>query len=212
MRNRVRRYLVLLVGLSLALLGTEASWAQRKMAAEPVSGKALGLKSAPVTIEVFSDFQCPACGAFYEQTLRPVIDNYVASGKVYLVHRDFPLEQVHKYARQAARYANAAARIGKFEKVEEALYARRPVWEVHGNLEPVVASVLTPVEMKRLHQLLQNGNLDAAIDQDIQAGRQVPVRQTPTVIVTHRGQSYPLPAGGVSYSLLRQFLDDLLRQ
>lgn len=204
-----RRHLVMLFGLSLALLGAEAAWAQRP--ADPASGKALGLKSAPITIEVFSDFQCPACRAFYEQTLRPVIDNYVASGKVYLVHRDFPLEQIHKYARQAARYANAAARIGKFEKVEDALYSRQSIWSADGNLEPVVAGVLTPAEMKRVHQLLQNGNLDAAIDQDIQAGRQVPVRQTPTMIVTHRGKSYPLPPGGVNYSLLRPWLDDLLR-
>jgi protein-disulfide isomerase len=175
-------------------------------------GKALGTQSAPITMEVFSDFQCPACRAFYEQTLRRVIDNYVASGKVYLVHRDFPLEQTHKYAREAARYANAAARIGKFEKVEEALYAKQPIWSVDGRLDPVVASVLTPAEMKRVHQLLQNGNLDSAIEQDMQSARKIPVRQTPTVVLTHRGKTYPLPAGGVDYYFLSRLLDDWLRQ
>jgi protein-disulfide isomerase len=163
-------------------------------------------------MEVFSDFECPACRAFYVQTLRRVIENYVASGKVYLVHRDFPLEQIHKYAREAARYANAAARIGRFEKVEEVLYAKRDIWSVDGHLDPVVASVLTPAEMKRVHQLLQSGNLDSAIEQDIQIGRQIPVRQTPTVVVTHRGKSYPLPAGGADYYFLSRLLDDLLRQ
>jgi len=175
-------------------------------------GKALGVPSAPITMEVFSDFQCPACGAFYQQTLRRVIDTYVASGKVYLVHRDFPLEQLHKYAREAARYANAAARIGRFQKVEEALYAKQPLWSADGKLDAVVASVLTPAEMKRVHQLLQSGNLDAAIEQDMQIGRRIPVRQTPTVVVTHGSRSYPLPAGGADYYFLSRLLDDLLRQ
>src|SRR5437899_2610637 len=90
--------------------------------------KAYGSKTAPITMEVFSDYQCPACRAFYQDSLRLVIENYVNSGKVYLVHRDFPLP-VHAYSRQAARYANAAARIGRFDKAEEALFAKQDSWD-----------------------------------------------------------------------------------
>jgi len=179
---------------------------------ETSPGKALGSRNAPITIEVFSDFQCPGCRVLYQNTLRPLIDNYVVSGKVYLIHRDFPLEQIHKHARLAARYANAAARIGKFEKVETALYAKQDTWAVDGNVEAVVAAVVTSAEMKRIRELVQSGNLDADIDKDVKLGGRVPVRQTPTVIVIHRGETYPLPPGGVTYSLLRQFLDQLLKQ
>ena len=62
-------------------------------------------------MEVFGDFQCPACRGFFETTVKQVIDDYVIPGKVYLIHRDFPLE-MHPYARQAARLANAAAEFG----------------------------------------------------------------------------------------------------
>jgi protein-disulfide isomerase len=179
----------------------------------PAPMKALGVKSAPITIEVFSDFQCPACKTLYEQTLRPLIDNYVSTGKVYLVHRDFPLEQTHKYARQAARYANAAGRLGKFERVVEALYAKQDQWSLDGNVEGVVAAALTQAEMKQVRVWVQQpAQLDAVIDQDVRLGNRVPVRSTPTVVVLHAGATYPLPPGGVNYSLLRQFLDDLLRR
>lgn len=201
----------------LLAAGQPAAQAQSKAKAAPaaagIPGKALGSPGAPVTMEVWSDFQCPACKNLYESTLRPLIDNYVAAGKVYLVHRDFPLEQTHAHARQAARYANAAARLGRFERVAEALYARQEFWAATGNVETVVAAVLTPAEMRKVREWVQQpGQLDLVIDQDVRAGGRIPVRSTPTVVVTHRGQSYPLPPGGVSYSLLRQFLDDLLRR
>ncbi len=72
-------------------------------------------------MEVFSDYECPSCRSLYENTLRPMINDYVASGKVYLIHRDFPLP-MHKYGYEAARWINAAARVGQFQNVEAALY------------------------------------------------------------------------------------------
>lgn len=201
--------LVVLVGLSLGAISPAA--AQTKaVAAAAASLKAMGSRTAPITMEVFSDFQCPACRTLYQETLRQVTDNYVSAGKVYLVHRDFPLP-AHKYSREAARYANAAARVGKFEKVEEALFARQEAWSADGNVEAVVAAALTPAEMNKLRQVLRNSQLDAAIDKDVAQGREFRVQQTPTTIITHKGQTYPV-VGVVSYAVLRQFLDQLLRQ
>src|SRR5271170_5231015 len=55
---------------------------EKERESEPV--KSYGSPSAPITMEVFSDFQCPACRMLYEQTLKLLINDYVASGKVYL--------------------------------------------------------------------------------------------------------------------------------
>src|SRR5437899_12092644 len=96
-------------------------------AAELTAQKAVGSKSAPIVIEVFSDFQCPACKRVYQETLRPVMDNYVATGKVYLVHRDFPLP-MHNHSREAARWANAE--IGRASCRE-----RAERWGVHEPLK-----------------------------------------------------------------------------
>src|SRR5262245_20504415 len=59
--------------------------------------KAFGSKNAPVVMEVFSDYQCPACKQLYKTTNQALLDNYVNTNKVYLVHRDFPLP-MHAYS------------------------------------------------------------------------------------------------------------------
>jgi protein-disulfide isomerase len=211
-RPHLKKLSFVLLGVAAVTLGmVDSARAQRKVAAaEMAAPKALGSKAAPITMEVFSDYQCPACGQLYVQTLRLVIDNYVSAGKVYLVHRDFPLP-VHKYSRDAARWANAAAEVGKFERVEQALYTKRDSWENSGNIEAVVATVLSPAELKRARVLAQSGKLDSAIEKDIALGGTYKVTQTPTSIVTCRGQTYPI-VGVVSYPILRQFFDSLLRQ
>ena len=211
---RARIFGALLLALAALTLGLACSAAaQTKAAAAPiVPSKAFGLKSAPITIEVFSDFQCPACKQTFLQTLQPLRDNYVASGKVYLVHRDFPLP-VHNHSREAARWANAAAHLGKFEPVEEALYNKQETWAANGNIEAVVAAVLSPAEMKKVRQLMQSsGQLDAAIDKDVALGQSRRVNQTPSLFVTHGGETVPLPPGGVSYPILKQYLDYLLKK
>src|SRR5271165_6297245 len=53
--------------------------------------KAFGSKSAPIVMEVFSDYQCPACKTLFTNTNRPLMDNYVSTGKVFLIHREFPI-------------------------------------------------------------------------------------------------------------------------
>ncbi len=49
-----------------------------------------GSKNAPIVMEVFSDFQCPACKTLFMTTNRQVLDNYVSTGKVFLIHRGLP--------------------------------------------------------------------------------------------------------------------------
>jgi protein-disulfide isomerase len=174
--------------------------------------KTMGSKSAPITLEVFSDFQCPSCRMLYQGTLRQVFENYVSTGKVYFIHRDFPLP-MHKYSREAARYANAAARIGKFEPVAAALFAKQDFWAENGQVDAVVASALTPAEMTKVRQLVkeEKGRIDADIEKDVALGQGNRVSQTPTSIITSRGQTYPV-VGVVDYPILRQFLDELLKR
>src|SRR6202521_6430247 len=78
--------------------------------------KAFGSKNAPLVLEVFSDFQCPACKTLYTYTNRQLMDNYVSTGKVYLIHRDFPLP-MHAHPRVAAQCSRAAAEIANLEPV-----------------------------------------------------------------------------------------------
>jgi protein-disulfide isomerase len=177
------------------------------------NAKALGSKNAPVTMEVFEDFQCPACGNFYETSLKQVIDNYVNTGKVYLVHRDFPLD-MHPYARQAARLANAAAELGQFETIERALFDKQSEWSPSGKIDEAIASSVSAAQLKKIraYESAHIDDINASIERDRAMGIQRNVNQTPTIYVTARGKTEALPGGGVDYKLLRNYLDYLLRQ
>ena len=193
--------------------------------------KAVGSKTAPLTMEVFSDYQCPACRMLYEGTLRPLMSDYVASGKVYLVHHDFPLPiPDHRFNWDAARWVTAAAEIGKFEEVDRALYDNVGTWGANGNIQKFVAGTMSAAEFKRVQKLVggclsqtpqefrppvqagQGCSLDTYINQDIAIGKQVPVQSTPTYIITAKGQRLPAGSGPVSWPILKQFLDSLLTQ
>jgi protein-disulfide isomerase len=109
----LKRYAATGLGIALAtvaLIGT--LWGQAKVSpTDLTTDKSLGSREAPITLEVFADYQCPQCRLFYETVTKQLIDTYVNTGKVYLVHRDFPLS-MHSYSHQAAHWLNAAAAAG----------------------------------------------------------------------------------------------------
>jgi len=161
-------------------------------------------------MEVFSDFQCPACRTLFMTTNRQLMDNYVSTGKVYLVHRDFPLP-MHAYSRVAARYARAAAEIGKIEPVEKTLFENQDKWEQTGDVDGTLAAVLSSAEMTKIRALVKGGTLEPLIDKDVQLGQMYRVNSTPTTVFHSKGQTYPY-SNVMSYDILHQFLDQLLSQ
>ena len=172
--------------------------------------EALVSKSAPIVMEVFSDFQCPACKSLFVTTNRQLMDNYVSTGKVYLIHRDFPLP-MHAHSKVAAQYSRAAAQIGKLEPVSEALFNNQEKWEQSGDVDGTVAGVLTAAEMTKVRALVKSGTVDAAIEKDRALGQTYRVNQTPTTIFHANGQTFPY-AGVMTWDILHQFLDQLLSQ
>ena len=161
-------------------------------------------------MEVFSDFQCPACKQLYKSTNQLLTDNYVNTNKVYLIHRDFPLPG-HAYSRIAARYARAAAQLGKVEPAEQALFNNQEKWEQSGDVDGTIAAAFSAVEMTKIRAQAKGTTLDAVIDKDVALGKIYNVNQTPTTIIHFKGQTYPV-VGIVSYDVLHQFLDQLLSQ
>jgi len=172
-------------------------------------GKSLGSPSAPIRIEVFSDFECPACKALHEQILPLVFKDYAIPGKVYLVSREYPLA-MHQFSREAANYATAAARFGKYQDVADALFKNQLVWEVNGKVWDTVAGVLTPAEAKKVQLLAKDPSVLSEVQRDVDAGKAAGINQTPTMIVTRGTSRFPV-AGAVNYNLLRSLLDGLLK-
>ncbi len=173
--------------------------------------KAFGSKNAPVVMEIFTDFQCPACKQLFTTTTQKVMDNYVNTGKVYLILRDYPLP-MHAYSRLAASYARAAAHVGRGEEVEQAIFQSQEKWEMTGDIPGTVAAALSAAEMKKVQALVEAKTLEPLIEKDKHLGQLVPVNQTPyTVLHTKSGQTFPV-VGFVSYDYLKPFLDQLIAQ
>ena len=169
----------------------------------------MGNNNAPIIMEVYSDYQCPHCKHFHDELLPSVIHDYVDTGKVYLIHHDFPLP-TFKYSREAALYAIAASRFNKYEQVGDALFARQEYWGTNGKVEEVVASVLTPDEMKKARVLIKDPQINQQLDHEIELGHAAKVSSTPSIFLTKRLRVIPVPPN-VSYPILHKVIDDLLK-
>ncbi len=180
----------------------------------PVTSKGLivgGHPNAPIRMEVFSCYQCPPCREFYLETIRPLLKEYARTNKVCVIYYEFPLK-IHHYARDSARYAVAASRLGQdyWQRVSEALYTKQSQWATDGKVEAVVAEVLTPEEMAKVKEFLKDPSIEQSIDQDIAVGYERKIQGTPTFFLYAKGREEKV-FGRVSYPVLKDRLDQLLK-
>ncbi|MBU0667782.1 DsbA family protein [Patescibacteria group bacterium] len=109
---------------------------------------ALGLpvEQAPVTIIEFSDYQCPFCKDFFDQSFEKLKKEYIDTGKVHYVFRDFPLN-VHPQALPAATAANCAAEQGKYWEMHDLLFKGQNEWSFNNNAKKIFEKYAEELEM-----------------------------------------------------------------
>ncbi len=88
----------------------------------------MGDENAPIVMLEFSDFQCPFCGKFWAETLPQIEKNYVDTGKVLFVYKDFPLREIHPFAQKAAEAALCAGDEGNFWEYHDELFKNQVQW------------------------------------------------------------------------------------
>jgi protein-disulfide isomerase len=171
--------------------------------------KVTGAPTASITCEVFTDYECPACAALYMDTIPMLMTEYVATGKVKMVHRDFPLRQ-HQYSKLAAQYANAAGEAGQYDLAVVQLFRTQKEWSRDGDIDSRLALVLSPDVMEKVRaQIRTSVSLDQSIVTDAAQGAKDQLNQTPSVVVVWKGQRKLMAP--VNYGLLKSYLDDLLK-
>jgi protein-disulfide isomerase len=135
-----------------------------------------GPATAPVTVVVFTDFQCPSCGANH-----PLIEEVIKSygDKVRFVIRDFPLS-MHENAQKAAEAANAANAQGKFFEYIELLFKNQKALDI-----PSLKKYATEIGLNRIKfdAALDGGVFELEVKHDVDDGVQYGVSGTPTVFV-----------------------------
>jgi protein-disulfide isomerase len=138
---------------------------------------ARGAATAPVTIVMFTDFQCPACAATH-----PVLEKVIAGygNKVRFVVRDFPLVNIHKDAFLAAQAANAARAQGKFFEYAEVLYRNQAALDA-GSLKKYAADL--GLNARQFELDLQSGKYADEVRRDMADGAAYGITGTPAIFV-----------------------------
>jgi len=138
-----------------------------------------GDKNAKVTIIEFSDFQCPFCGKFYSDAYKQIDEQYIKTGKVKLVFRDFPLS-FHQNAHPAAEAAECANEQGKFWEMHNKLFENQQALAVT-DLKQYAADL--KLDVKKFNDCFDSGKYKAEIDKDAADGGKVGVSGTPAFFI-----------------------------
>ena len=140
----------------------------------------LGPASAPVTLVVFSDFQCPYCKN-YSTTLKELPKNY--GKKVRLVFRQFPLTSMHRFAQKAAEASLCAAEQGRFWEMHDLLFQDSKSLE---NSDLKAKAVKLGLNSAAFNVCLDQSRTGGRIREDIRAGAGAGVDGTPALFVNGR--------------------------
>ena len=165
---------------------------------------ALGSPDAKVTIVEYASLTCPHCAQFHAQVLPSIKREYVESGKVRYVYRDFPLDRL---ALGAAMIARCSGRDSFFGFIDT-FYAAQGQWSRAGNPIKAIGNLarLGGMPQKRFDACLQDTDIQNAIlKQRLEAANEFKIQATPTVFVN--GDRY---SGGMTLDHLRTLLDRLL--
>lgn len=137
----------------------------------------LGKEKAPVTVVMFSDFQCSYCAATHPTVVR-VLDEY--AGQIRFVLRDFPLTEIHADAFRAALAADAAGAQGKYFQYVELLYSNQNSLDA-ASLKQFAATI--GLDRKRFDADLDAEKFAAEIRKDMEDGKRYGITGTPTIFV-----------------------------
>ncbi|MCA1557980.1 MAG: thioredoxin domain-containing protein, partial [Acidobacteria bacterium] len=135
-----------------------------------------GPQTAPVTVVMFTDFQCPACAATHP-VLEQILKQY--GTRVRLVVRDFPLDP-HPWARKAAEAANAANAQGKFFEYISILYRNQQALDV-ASLKKYASDI--GLDRARFDAELDSGKYAAEVAHDVADGKTYSIGSTPTIFI-----------------------------
>jgi protein-disulfide isomerase len=160
------------------------SHAPDTMSAKLDQSRILGESTAHVWFIMISDFQCPYCKQFHDESFEALRKDYVATGKVRMAYINFPLP-IHQNAWPAAEAAMCAGAQGKFWPMHDVLFSSQSVWEEKRPPVQAVDSLANSVgvDTVALDRCVTQHVAKPLIDADIERADRAGARSTPTVII-----------------------------
>ncbi len=146
----------------------------------------LGLASAPVKVIEFSDFQCPFCRAFWSNALPSIKKDYIDTGKVQFVYRDFPLS-FHPASVVSALATDCANEQGKYWEMNNKIFSEQEK-QGTGTITYGVSELKKwakdiGLNVSQFNQCLDSQKYKSEVDKDTADGTKAGVSGTPTLYI-----------------------------
>lgn len=169
----------------------------------------LGNPKAPVTLIEYGDYQCPFCGRFFEQVEGKLRDEYIKTGKVRMIFRNFSFLGPESDA--AAKAAECAKDQGKFWSYHDAIYAAevKDGRENNGNLTPSLFAKLAEnvgMNVQSFNACFNSGKYAGVALQDKDAASAVGVDSTPIVFINSQ-----MIRGALPYEQFKSAIESQLK-
>jgi protein-disulfide isomerase len=157
----------------------------RGVVIETAGAASLGPVGAKVVLIEFSDFQCPFCARYARDTFGTILKEYVDTGRIQYVFRNFPLMEAHPLAGKAAEAAECARRQGKFWEAHDRLFRNQLDLE-----SALLTRTLAPVGLdeSRLRACLDGGEMESRVKNDVTEGMKAGVDATPSFFFGYRDE------------------------
>ncbi|MCL4435571.1 MAG: DsbA family protein [Thaumarchaeota archaeon] len=168
----------------------------------------LGDLNAPVTIVEFSDFQCPFCASFFNETLPQIQKDYIDTGRIRLVYKNFPITKIHPYAEKAAEAAECAKEQGKFWEYHDLLFGNQQAW-ISENATTTFEKYASTLKLNitQFSSCLNTNKYSGEISKDLQDGQKAQVSGTPTFFINGIRV-----VGAQPYSVFKDTIDSELKR
>ena len=164
----------------------------------------LGNPDAPVTIVEFADFQCPFCARFEKDAFVGIKEQYIKTGKVKFVYRDFPLTAIHPMAQKSAEASECADEQGKFWEYHDIVYAGQEILSME-NLKKWAGEI--GLDTMRFAECLDSDKYADEVNKDAADGQAAGVQGTPASFVNGR-----LVSGAVPFAQFQQIIEEELKK
>ena len=178
---------------------------------DPVRGNI----DAPITIIEFSDFQCPFCAKFHVQTLPLLLENYIDTGKVKLVYRDFPIQNIHPNAMPAAVAAECADEQGKYWEYHDILFENQNQWNELETTSVIAVFTQYALEIElnqeQFNTCLTGGKYLNEIRIDLNDGREYGVTGTPGFFIGNDNLGFVELKGAQPFESFKKIIDSQLK-
>jgi protein-disulfide isomerase len=170
---------------ALLLIICSAPAAAQTATADPLEGRSKGSPKAPVTVYEMSDFQCPYCKKFAEETFPELDRRYIRTGKVRWMFVNLPLTSIHPHAAPAAELGLCAAKQGKFWRVHDLLFQHQESWAPLKEAGPFFVSLgdSAGLSKKTLLTCLQAPETRKAVQSEAEGSQRSGATSTPSFYI-----------------------------